>query len=208
MKIQTIAAATALALVIAVPAFAHPGKGRGEHFGKADTNGDGVIARTEVEAAALAAFAGIDGNSDGFLTQEELKASMEARHAEMKGKRDGKRGHAMRGEGRGDFNIDDWIDPAKKAEWDAMKAERAAERDAKKAEHKAAMAAKAAEHFAAVDTDGDGRWSEAEFTTTRLEKFSKLDTDGDGNITAEERAAAKAKMKEHKGKWRDKPAAQ
>ncbi|HAY06713.1 MAG TPA: hypothetical protein DCY26_08675, partial [Hyphomonas sp.] len=36
----------------------------------------------------------------------------------------------------------------------------------------------------------------------------KLDTDGDGAVSADERAAAKAQMKERKGKWRDKPAEQ
>ena len=65
-----------------------------------------------------------------------------------------------------------------------------------------------AERFAAADTDSDGRWNQAEYVAHRLEPFAKVDTDGDGNITAAEQEAAKAKMKEKRGKWRDKPADQ
>lgn len=197
MKNLTLAAATALALVFAAPAMAHPGKGG--NFEKVDTNGDGVVATTEVEAAALAAFTKIDADADGFLSQDELKAGHEGKRS-GKMKREGKRA----GKGKDGVNIDEWIDPAKKAEWDAMKAERQAE----KAERHAEMQAKGAEMFAAADTDGDGRWNKAEFTAVRLERFAKVDTNGDGNITADEREAAKAMMKENRGKWRDKPAGQ
>lgn len=186
MKKLTLAAASALTLALAVPMIAHAGghKGGGKHFEKLDTNSDGVVTRVEAETAALAAFVKVDTDGDGFATQDELKAAHEARRAEMKAKM------AEKMEGK---------EPRKpKADADPAKMEA---RKAKKAE-------KSAERFASADTDGDGKWSQAEFMTQHLEHFAKLDTDGDGNISAAEQEAAKAKMKEKRGKWRDKPAEQ
>ncbi len=185
MKKLTLAAASALTFALAVPmiASAHGHKG-GDHFEKLDTNADGTIARSEAEAAALAHFAEIDANKDSFLTQEELKSAHEARRAEMKAK---------------------WAEKADGAEPRKPKGERD---PAKMEGRKAKMDEKAAERFAAADTNGDGKWSQIEFTAEHLSHFAKADADGDGNITAAEQEAAKAKMKEHRGKWRDKPAAE
>ncbi len=189
MKKLTLAAASALTLALAVPMVAsaeRPGRGHGGHMEKMDTNGDGVIAKGEVESAALAAFAKLDADANGQLTQDEMKAGHEAQRAERKAawaeKNPGKEMTDRKPRGEGD--------PAK------MEA------------RKAKMAEKGAERFAAVDTNGDGTWSAAEFTAQKLEHFTKVDTDADGNISAEEREAAKAKMKERRGKWRDKPAEQ
>ncbi len=134
---------------------------------------------------------GILANADGFLTQEELKAAHEAYRAEMKAK------WAEKADGKEPRKPKAELDPAKAEAWKAKKAER---------EDK--MAEKSAERFAAADTDSDGRWNQAEYVAHRLEPFAKVDTDGDGNITAAEQEAAKAKMKEKRGKWRDKPADQ
>jgi hypothetical protein len=186
MKKFTLAAASALTLALAAPMVAQAGghRGGGAHFDKIDTNSDGVVTRVEAETAALAVFTTADADADGFVTQDELKASHEAKRAEMKAKwaekMEGKEPRKPRGE----------RDPAK------MEA------------RKAKMAEKAAERFAAADTDGDGKWSQSEFLTTHLARFEKVDTDSDGNITAAERDAAKAMMKERRGKWRDKPADQ
>ncbi len=185
MKKLTLAAASALTLALAVPmlASAHGHKGGG-HLEKLDTNGDGTVARAEAEAAALVQFGEIDANKDGFLTQDEMKSAHEARRAEMKAK------WAEKGEGKEPRKPKGEPDPAK------MEA------------RKAKMEEKSAERFAAADTNGDGKWSSIEFTAEHLSHFAKVDTDGDGNITAAEQDAAKAKMKEHRGKWRDKPAAE
>lgn len=192
MKKLTLAAASALTLALAVPMIAQAGGHKGgKHFEQMDTNGDGAIARAEVEASALASFGKLDANADGFLTQEELKAGHEAHRAEMKAK------WAEKAEGKEPRAPKADMDPAKAEAWKAKKEER-----------KAKMVEKSAERFAAVDTNSDGRWSQAEYTAHRLEHFTKLDTDGDGNISAAEQAAAKAKMKEKRGKWRDKPAEQ
>ncbi len=186
MKKFTLAAASALTLALAVPMIAHAGghKGGGKLFEKLDTNADGVVTRVEAETAALAAFTKVDADGDLFVTQEELKAGHEAHRAEMKAKM------AAKMEGKEPRTPKADADPAK------MEA-----RKAKKVE-------KSDERFAAADTDGDGKLSQAEFMTQHLEHFTKLDTDNDGNISAAEQAAAKAKMKERRGKWRDKPAEQ
>lgn len=185
MKKLTLAAASALTLALAVPMAAQAGGHKGGmHFEKLDTNGDGVIARAEVEQLAAESFGKIDADTDGFLTQDELKAAHEAHRAEMKAK---------------------WAEKAQGKEPRKAKAETD---PAKKEARKAKMAEKSAKRFAAIDTDSDGRWSQAEYTAHRLEHFAKIDTDGDGNVSAAEQEAAKAKMKEKRGKWRDKPAEQ
>jgi len=186
MKKFTLAAASALTLALAMPLVVQAGghKTGGKHFEKLDTNADGAITRAEAEASVLAGFADVDANSDGFLTQDELQTAHEARRAEMKAKWEEKRAGKEPREPKGDR------DPAK------MEA------------RKAKMETKAAERFAAVDTDGDGQWNTAEFTAHRLEFFGKIDTDADGTLSAAELEAAEAKMKERRGKWRDKPAEQ
>ena len=202
MKKLTLAAASALTLALAVPmvAQAHGFKGGGRHHERfADTNGDGVIAKAEVEAAAYEAFGKIDTNKDGFATQAELKAGHEAQRAEMKAKWEAERAAKEPGAE---------VDPAKAAEREAKRAERKAKWDAGADERKAKMETRGAEHFAALDKDSDGRLSQAEFTAPKLEKFAKVDTDGDGSISAAELEVVKGKMKERRGKWRDKPAEQ
>lgn len=186
MKKLTLAAASALTLALAVPLIAQAGghKGGGAHMEQLDTNSDGAITRAEAEAAAGAAFTEMDANADGFLTEAEHDAAHEARRAEMKAKWEEKRAGKEPRDPKGER------DPAK------MEA------------RKAKMAEKAAERFAEVDTDGDSRWSQAEFTVHRLEFFGKMDTDADGTISAAEIETAKAEKKERRGKWRDKAAAQ
>lgn len=185
MKKLTFAAASALTLALAVPmiASAHGHKG-GNPFEKIDTNADGTVTRVEAEAAALTEFGLVDANKDGFLTQEELKSAHEARRAEMKAK---------------------WAEKADGGEPRKPKGERD---PAKMEARKAKMEEKSAERFAAADTNGDGKWSQIEFTAEHLSRFAKADSDGDGNITTAEQEAVKGKMKEHRGKWRDKPAPQ
>lgn len=193
MKKFTFAAASVLALALAVPLVAQAGghKGGGKHLEMLDTNGDGAVSRAEAEAAYAELFGRIDTNADDFLTQAELKAGHEAHRAEMKAEWAGKR------EGRPAREPAADADPARAEAWKARKEER-----------KAKMQTKAAERFAAFDTNSDGRWSKVEYTAHRLEHFTRLDTDADGNITAAEQEAARARMKERRGKWRDKPAGQ
>ncbi len=132
-------------------------------------------------------FEQMDTNGDGTITRAEVELQ------------------AIESFGKSDTNADGFLTQEElKAAHEAHRAEM----KAKKAEREDKMAEKSAERFAAADTDSDGRWNQAEYVAHRLEPFAKVDTDGDGNITAAEQEAAKAKMKEKRGKWRDKPADQ
>jgi Ca2+-binding EF-hand superfamily protein len=77
-------------------------------------------------------------------------------------------------------------------------AEMTAHREAKEAERKAE---RQAHYFAKLDTDGDGKVTAAEFTSQPMRGMERMDTDDDGVVTEEERAAAKAAMKQRHGKW-------
>ena len=58
-----------------------------------------------------------------------------------------------------------------------------------------------------ADADGDKTVTRAEFDAAIEARFAKVDSDGSGTITAEERKAAMATMKERmqerRGKWRE-----
>lgn len=192
MKRSTLAFASMAVIALAMPlaAQAGPGKGHrghGAHLMQMDTNADGNITRAEAEASIAARFAEIDANSDGFVTQDEMKTHHEAKRAEMKAKWEAKKaeGEAAGKPAReGRMNRDK--DPAKAAEWQAKRAEKSAER------------------WAAMDSDGDGRLSLAEFTAEHIKFFDKMDADNNGTITKAEIDAAKSNMKERRGEWRGK----
>jgi Ca2+-binding EF-hand superfamily protein len=83
MKKAVTLAALALATT-ALTAMAGEGGGRGDHFRKADTNGDGMISRAEAAAMPRLAkhFDEIDTNKDGQLSPDELRAFHEKMRAE------------------------------------------------------------------------------------------------------------------------------
>lgn len=49
----------------------------GMWFSKVDTNGDGMISKSEHEKASAEKFAKLDANNDGQITQEEARAAQE-----------------------------------------------------------------------------------------------------------------------------------
>jgi hypothetical protein len=55
------------------------------------------------------------------------------------------------------------------------------------------------QRFTAMDTNGDGNISKAEFQANSDKHFAKMDTDGDGQITPQERSQLQQKMMQHKG---------
>ena len=196
MKRSTLAFASIAAIALAMPlaAQAGPGKGHrghGAHLVQMDANADGTITRAEADAALAARFATIDANSDSFLTRDEMKAHHEAKRAQMKANWEARKAEAeAAGKPVREGKMKRDKDPAKAAEWQAKKAERAAE------------------HWAAMDTDGDGRLSAAEFTAEHIKFFAKMDADSDATLTKAELDAAKAKKKERRGEWRDKKKAE
>lgn len=64
------------------------GKERGERMlQELDTNGDGEIAKSEIDARRAEAFAKSDTNGDGVITPAEFEAAAEARKAEREARR-------------------------------------------------------------------------------------------------------------------------
>lgn len=87
MKIVVALSAASLAAASFL-VFAAPGhEGRGERLKAADTNGDGMISRSEAAALPRLAphFEQIDANRDGQLTMDELRAFHQQNHAHRKG---------------------------------------------------------------------------------------------------------------------------
>ena len=58
--------------------------GKGEHFKRMDTNGDGKVSKQEALDAAAAAFDRMDTDKDGFVTPEEMKAAHKAQRGGVK----------------------------------------------------------------------------------------------------------------------------
>ena len=195
MKRSTLAFAGMAAIALALPLTAQAGPGKhgmggkhGAHFAKMDTDGDGNVTRGEAEAVLAGRFAEIDTNSDTFVSRDEMKAHHEAKRAEMKANWEarkaeaGTEGKRQRGEGMRKRAMD----PAKAEDWKAKRAEKADDR------------------WAAMDADGDGQLSLAEFTAAHLKAFEKADADSDGVVTTAEIEAVKAKKKERRAEWRAK----
>jgi hypothetical protein len=114
----------------------------------------------------------VDANGDGDISKAEVEAFQAKIFAEADTNKDGSLTLA-------EMN----------AHHEAMEAKR-------KAERQQAM-------FAKLDADGNGKVSQAEFASQSraMRGMERMDTDGDGTVTEEEREAARAKMKEHRGKW-------
>jgi len=97
MKKQILMAALLGAVTMtsgAVMAEHHEGKMMGKHkhkmMEKIDTNGDGLISKSEFMAGQVEKFKKMDLNGDGSLSKEEKKAAYQARKEqrhEMKEKR-------------------------------------------------------------------------------------------------------------------------
>jgi hypothetical protein len=101
---------------------------RGDLFGKADTNNDGIITKAEFLADVDARFATLDANKDGKISKEERPGGGEGRGGRMMGRADTdgdgaislaeQRAQATKRFDRVDANKDGKID---KAEGDAVR---------------------------------------------------------------------------------------
>lgn len=121
-----------------------------KRFDRMDADKDGVVTRTEAEAAAGEAFDRLDTNKDGVLDEAELKAHSEKMTARM-AKRGGD-GETKGGKGAGRFERAD------------------ADKDGKVT--RAEFLAKAAPWFKRADTNGDGKVTREELAamTAKMQK--------------------------------------
>lgn len=89
-----IAGGASLTLLAGLPLIATAQDGpdgppRGERImEELDTNGDGQIAKSEVEAKRASAFAEADANGDGAVSQSEFSAFTEAKREEKRAERE------------------------------------------------------------------------------------------------------------------------
>ncbi|MEQ1509772.1 MAG: hypothetical protein ABL909_05145 [Sphingopyxis sp.] len=163
-----------------------------------DANGDGTVTRAEANEAANARFARMDANGDGRLTTEDRTAGQERHRGEMFGRIDS--------DGNGNIS---------RAEWDAHAAQRAthaAERRAARGAEGAGARQRMRHHgrraggMAAMahraDTNNDQAIDRAEFMAAATQRFDRGDTNHDGSVTAAERDAHRAQMRERRGRHR------
>ena len=179
---KTSIAITAAVILGATAVIAAPGQGRG----KADTNGDGMVTKSEMLAAAATKFAKLDANSDGSVDSADRDAMAKKRFDKMDADGNGaiteaefKAGHEARkaerqGEGRGHWGM----------------------RGGKHGGGKGMAMLRNA------DVNGDQAVSRDEFLAAAEARFAKADANGDGNVTKEERKAMREKMREERGQGR------
>jgi Ca2+-binding EF-hand superfamily protein len=129
---------------------------RGSHFKKADTDGNGMLSRAEVEKSMprlAKKFDQIDTNKDGQLSRDELKAFKKShkKHAHKKGNKAERQAKAAERFKHADTNGDGKISRAE--------AEKNAPRLAKK--------------FDAIDTNKDGQLTQEELRAYRESKRNR-----------------------------------
>lgn len=234
-KLTFTLSAAALAIGGAGLAYAnqHATPHGGSHGGPmtaADTDNDGVITRAEIKTHSASRFAQMDGNSDGVvnsedreanraerfsaadsdgdgeLSAEEMSAARQARHAKHSERR------AMRQAKRFEQIDTDNSGGISQTEMAAAKQARGADRGERRGKrgemHHSGHHGK--RHMAMrmlrnADIDGDKSVTRAEFDAAVEVHFARVDTDGSGSITAEERKAAMAAMKEQMQQRRGDP---
>ncbi len=162
---------------------------------KPDADGNGVVTKAEMLAAADARFADMDANNDGTLNEAD-KAAMVAKHfATMDADKNGSlsqaefiAAHEARAEKREDRR-------EKRMGRGGPEGERGGKMGRHGGRHGGGM-----KMLAMADTNGDKAVSQAEFRAAAEARFAKADTNSDGTISADERKAGR-------GKWRDRQAA-
>ena len=131
----------------------------------------------------LMAFDQLDTDGDGVLSPAEQEAGRKAAFARM------------------DVDGDGYLTEADRA---TMKEKM----DEKKQAFREKMEEKRADHQAALDENGDGKISEAEFLAEQGKMQAMADADGDGSITKAEAEAAmqamRKEMMEKRGQWKAK----
>jgi len=168
-------------------AFAHGGEGHG--LARFDRDGNGVVSRDEMRAAASEHFDKVDANKDGRITADEMQAAGRDRASKHFAKKDKNGdGKLTRDEvahmpdqvfARIDANHDGALAP------DELAAAHQGHGD------------RGAKFFEHLDTNHDGVVSKDEALAGADQRFSKMDANGDGVVTKDE---VKARFGHHGGK--------
>ncbi|MFL0354968.1 calcium-binding protein [Erythrobacter sp. GH1-10] len=179
-----------------------------ERFARMDVNGDGAINREDREARRAARFAAADTDGNGELTAEEMNVAHEARRAERaerRAERQARRFERLDADNSGGLSEAE-LDAAKQARGEARAGHRGKRGEMRRG-GRGGPRHHAMRMLRQADADGDKTVTRAEFDAAIEARFAKVDSDGSGTITAEERKAAMATMKERmqerRGKWRE-----
>ncbi|MCX7864901.1 MAG: EF-hand domain-containing protein [Novosphingobium sp.] len=175
------------ALSIAGPAYAAHHEG----FPKPDSNGDGVVTRSEAQAHAAAMFARLDANKDGQIDEADRAMLREQMRSRMFARLDADNNGSI---SRAEFMASDHPGKHRHAG-----SEQHADSPGKH-HHRDGHGVGHGKMLKMADADGDGRISPAEFTAAADKRFAAIDADNDGRITMQERQAHRQKMRD---KWRD-----
>lgn len=156
---------------------------------KADADGDKIVTKAEMIAAADARFAKMDANADGILNEADKAAKVKARFAKMDADTSG---------------------TISEAEFLAAHEQRSDKREERR--HKrmgpggpdSKMGHRGNRHggmkmLAMADTNGDKAVSQSEFRAAAEARFAKVDANNDGTISPEERKAQRGKWRNHGG---------
>lgn len=149
-----------------------------------DTDGDGVISRSEIAAAKAARFKAIDSNGDGKLSLDELSSHAQERHSKRKEKqqdkrsqRQAKRFEKLDADANGAVNLAEFIERTPRGEEQVLKnifkvMDQDANDELSLEELQNAKNQRSAMMFAKLDKNGDGQVSEQEFSQMKLGKRS------------------------------------
>jgi Ca2+-binding EF-hand superfamily protein len=212
---SVFALGAALALPALTGAFANPaspdGTAKPERaaawFERFDTNKDGVIDKSEIQAAREGIFERMDANKDGFIDADEAKsAHSHFQHGKRHGRMANPEERVKRAEAMFDrldankdgsisreeykVHVDNVRERAEKAQ--ERHENRQSKREGRKAEGKAGKGG-----LMRLDTNNDGRISKEEFLTGSAKWVERFDTNKDGQIT-------RAEFDEASKKWREK----
>jgi Ca2+-binding EF-hand superfamily protein len=176
------------------------------HFARMDVNKDGQIDKADREAMQAKRFAAADTNGDGELTQAEMKAAHEAHMAKRADKRADRQAERF---AKMDTDNSGGISEAEMAAAHEargkMRGERQAEMRGQRGERQQGMhqghrvkrgPGKAMAMLRQADANKDMIVTRAEFDASVEARFARVDTDKSGTISAEERKAAREKMRE------------
>ncbi len=207
MKIRTILISSFALSALTGVAMAGPGA-----WAHVDTNGDGQLTQSEVQAAAAARIQAADTNGDGAASPEELKAHFEAKWAEKKAAGFAKKDTNGDGALSKDemprmpdelFNkLDTDGNGSLTQEELSAKRGKSAKRQAHGKSHDPAVKAeRLAKRFAKLDKNGDGSVTREEVPKMPDARFKGIDANGDGALSMDEfNAARQAKGHGKKGK--------
>ena len=194
----------ALGLSAAVLAIAGAAYAQQSMRPKPDADGNGIVTRAEMQAHSAQMFAKMDANKDGKIDAADREARQAAMFDMIDSDKNGQisraeftvhhgPGHRMQGEGgEGHRGMGAGMGAGM---GEGMGEGMGSHRGGHRGGHGGGgMMARMA------DTNNDGAVSQAEFTAAAVQRFDRIDANKDGQITAEERQAGRAAMRE---RWRE-----